>query len=88
MMSSYSPNKVTVIGHTHPDTDSICSAIAYAWLKNHTDAPIYEAKSAGSINRETAFALEYSGVPKPKICRICVGGAGRGFLGGVCRKDV
>ena len=67
-MNSYAPNKVTVIGHTHPDTDSICSAIAYAWLKNHTDAPIYEAKSAGSINRETAFALEYFGVPKPKIC--------------------
>ena len=32
--------KVNVIGHLHPDTDSICSAIAYAHLKNeveHTD---------------------------------------------------
>ena len=60
--------KITVIGHKNPDTDSICSAIAYAWLKNHTDAPIYEAKSAGSINQGTAFALKYFGVPKPKIC--------------------
>ena len=68
MMNSYSPNTITVIGHTHPDTDSVCSAIAYAWLKNHTDAPIYEAKSAGSINRETAFALKYFGVPKPPVC--------------------
>ena len=25
--------KVLVIGHKNPDTDSICSAIAYAWLK-------------------------------------------------------
>ena len=67
-MNSYAPNQVTVIGHTHPDTDSVCSAIAYAWLKNQTDAPIYEAKSAGSINRETAFALKYFGVPQPQIC--------------------
>ena len=32
--------KVNVIGHLHPDTDSVCSAIAYAHLKNeveHTD---------------------------------------------------
>ena len=68
MKNPYSHNKITVIGHTHPDTDSVCSAIAYAWLKNQTDEPIYEAQSAGSINRETAFALEYFGVPQPRIC--------------------
>ena len=68
MMTQHLQSKITVIGHTHPDTDSVCSAIAYAWLKNHTDAPVYEAKSAGPINRETAFALKYFGVPKPKIC--------------------
>ena len=68
MEKLHSHNKVTVIGHTHPDTDSVCSAIAYAWLKNHTDEPVYEAKCAGSINRETAFALQYFGVPQPQIC--------------------
>ena len=67
-MDSYSPNKITVIGHTHPDTDSVCSAIAYAWLKNQTGNPVHEAKSAGSINRETAFALQYFGIPQPQIC--------------------
>ena len=30
--------KVNVIGHLHPDTDSICSAIAYAYLKNQIGA--------------------------------------------------
>ncbi|MBQ4576544.1 MAG: DHH family phosphoesterase, partial [Firmicutes bacterium] len=30
-------NKITVIGHKNPDTDSICSAIAYAQLKNQID---------------------------------------------------
>lgn len=68
MMDAYSQNKITVIGHTHPDTDSVCSAIAYAWLKNQTDDAVYEAKCAGSINRETAFALEYFGVPYPRVC--------------------
>ena len=27
-------NKVWIIGHKNPDTDSICAAIAYAELKN------------------------------------------------------
>lgn len=67
-MDANSQNKVTVIGHTHPDTDSVCSAIAYAWLKNQTGDAVYEAKCAGSINRETAFALEFFGVPQPQVC--------------------
>ena len=67
-MDVHSQNKITVIGHIHPDTDSVCSAIAYAWLKNQTGDGIYEAKSAGSINRETAFALEFFGVAQPQIC--------------------
>ena len=32
--------KVNVIGHLHPDTDSICAAISYAYLKNQIDKPI------------------------------------------------
>ena len=34
-MDQKKPKKVYVIGHKNPDTDSICSAIAYANLKNH-----------------------------------------------------
>lgn len=61
-------NKVTVIGHTHPDTDSVCSAIAYAWLKNRTEPDRYEARCAGPVNQETAFVLRYFGVEQPWIC--------------------
>ena len=46
--------KIYVIGHKNPDTDSICSAIAYADIKNRTEEnPVYEAKRAGQINEET-----------------------------------
>lgn len=61
-------NKIIVIGHTHPDTDSVCSAIAYTWLKNCTEPGRYEARCAGPVNQETAFALDYFGVEQPRIC--------------------
>lgn len=41
--------KVYVIGHRNPDTDSICSAIAYANLKNQVEGNGYEAYRAGNI---------------------------------------
>ena len=50
--------KIYVIGHKNPDTDSICSAIAYADIKNRTEEnPVYEAKRAGQINEETLYVL-------------------------------
>ena len=36
-------NKIYVIGHRNPDTDSICSAIAYAYLINQTGEVEYVA---------------------------------------------
>lgn len=58
---------VRVIGHKNPDTDSICSAIAYAYLKNQiSDAP-HEPRRAGHINKETKFVLKYFGVRKPRM---------------------
>ena len=60
--------KVNVIGHLNPDTDSICSAIAYAYLKNKAgDTNIYEARRAGAVNRETAFALKHFGFAEPPL---------------------
>ena len=50
--------KIYVIGHKNPDTDSICSAIAYADIKNRTENPVYEAKRAGQINEETLYVLK------------------------------
>ena len=45
-------NKVYVIGHKNPDTDSICSAIAYADIKNRTTKGTYVAKRAGQIMKK------------------------------------
>jgi manganese-dependent inorganic pyrophosphatase len=59
--------KVNIIGHLHPDTDSICSAIALAYLKNQTSDIEYEPRRAGTINRETAFVLKHFGVPEPQL---------------------
>ena len=39
--------KVNIIGHQNPDTDSICSALAYAWFKNRQGGAVYEARRAG-----------------------------------------
>lgn len=59
-------NKIYVIGHKNPDTDSICSAIAYAYLKNRMDDKEYVAKRAGQINEETQFVLNYFGMEVPE----------------------
>ncbi len=61
-------HKVVVIGHKNPDTDSICSAIAYAALKNETSDLVCEPRRAGRLNQETAFVLKKFGVTKPRMC--------------------
>lgn len=58
--------KIYIIGHKNPDTDSICSAIAYAYLKNIEHPGHYAARRAGNINNETAFVLEYFGADVPE----------------------
>lgn len=58
---------IRVIGHRNPDTDSICSAISYAWLKNHTSDETYEPRRAGEISRETQFVLDHFHVKTPKL---------------------
>ena len=63
-----SRHKVNIIGHQNPDTDSICSAICYAWLKNQLGGATYEARRAGKLNRETAFVLKYFGMEPPRLC--------------------
>lgn len=57
---------VFVVGHRNPDTDSICSAIAYAELKNQTDdSMVYIPARAGQLNAETHYVLERFGVAHP-----------------------
>ena len=58
--------KIYVIGHKNPDTDSICSAIAYCDIKNRTTQDSkYIAKRAGQINEETEYVLNRFGVQPP-----------------------
>lgn len=57
---------IFVIGHKNPDTDSICSAISYAYLKNQISDESYKPMRAGSINPETAYVLDYFKVDEPK----------------------
>ena len=58
--------KIFVIGHKNPDTDSICSAIAYCDIKNRTTQESrYIPKRAGQINEETEYVLNRFGVQPP-----------------------
>ena len=56
-----------VIGHKNPDTDSICSAICYAYLKHKITGEEYIPCRAGEINGETAFVLDHFHVAPPQL---------------------
>lgn len=64
-LKSNSCRNTLVIGHRNPDTDSICSAIAYAELKNKLMGGGYCAGRAGRISSETKFVLDSFGVKEP-----------------------
>jgi manganese-dependent inorganic pyrophosphatase len=58
---------IYIIGHKSPDTDSICSAIAFAYfLKEKSGLETISAR-AGNINSETKFVLEKFGFPEPEL---------------------
>lgn len=60
--------KITVIGHKNPDTDSVCSAIAYAELKNRlANSDLYVPRRAGEINAETRFVLKQFQTDVPEL---------------------
>lgn len=61
--------KVYVVGHKNPDTDSICSAIAYAELKKKVTGEEYVARRAGQINEETQYVLSRFGVKAPELLK-------------------
>ena len=60
-------DRVYITGHKNPDTDSICSAIAYAELKRKTGDSDYLACRCGDINEETQFVLQHFEVPEPDL---------------------
>ena len=56
--SELAKKPVYIVGHKNPDTDSICSAIAYAYLKNKCDDTCkYIPARAGQVNQETQYVL-------------------------------
>ena len=59
-------DKIYVVGHKSPDTDSVTSAIAYANLKNALGMKEVVAAAAGDINDETKFLLDYFKVAYPE----------------------
>lgn len=59
--------KIYVIGHRNPDSDSICSAIAYAELRRRQGLAGVRAARAGNINQQTQFVLDYLGVDIPVL---------------------
>ncbi|MBR3458109.1 MAG: putative manganese-dependent inorganic diphosphatase, partial [Selenomonadaceae bacterium] len=61
-----STKPIYTIGHRNPDTDSICSAIGYAHLKQAMGENVVPAR-AGKVNAETKFALEHFRVEQPLL---------------------
>ncbi|MFP3358799.1 manganese-dependent inorganic pyrophosphatase [Planococcus sp. SIMBA_143] len=61
-------SKVFVLGHKNPDTDSICSAIAYTHLKKELGMDA-EAIRLGEANNETLFALEHFKAQNPRLVK-------------------
>ena len=57
--------KTYVFGHKSPDTDSMCSAISYSYLKNQLGMET-EPRVLGNLNLETKFVLKYFNVSEPK----------------------
>ena len=61
------PERIFVVGHKNPDTDSICSAIAYAELCQLQGRSNVFPGRAGGLNRQTEFVLDNLGQPQPQL---------------------
>ena len=63
-------SEILVSGHRNPDTDSICSAVAYAFLGNATQTGnVYKAVRCGPLPRQTSYVFEKAGVKPPEFIR-------------------
>lgn len=74
--------QIFVTGHKSPDTDSICTSIAYAKLQELQGVNAIPVR-AGEINKESAFALQYFKVePQPLVTDLYV------KVGKAVRRDI
>ena len=60
-------NKIYVIGHINPDTDSIAAAMGYAWLLRERDGAETVAARAGALNPQTAWVLKQLNLDAPVL---------------------
>ncbi|MCA9969733.1 MAG: DHH family phosphoesterase, partial [Anaerolineales bacterium] len=66
-MTQKKTNRIYVIGHVNPDTDSIASAVGYAWLlQDQMDAEVIPAR-AGQLNPQTTWVLSRLGLEPPLL---------------------
>jgi len=72
-----------VFGHRNPDTDAICSALAYADLLQRTGRPDAVAACCGPPNKRTAYVLEQAGLAPPRMVMDV-----RPAVENVCRRGV
>jgi manganese-dependent inorganic pyrophosphatase len=61
------PDPIYVIGHVNPDTDSIASAMGYAWLLRERDGTNAVPARAGAVNPQTAYVLKTLGLETPTL---------------------
>ncbi|MBW7457840.1 DHH family phosphoesterase, partial [Paenibacillus sepulcri] len=66
--------KILIFGHKNPDTDTICSAIAYADLKTQLGLNV-EAVRLGEVNGETQYALTQFNTAAPRLVETVAGEA-------------
>ncbi|QUW23776.1 manganese-dependent inorganic pyrophosphatase [Sporosarcina sp. Marseille-Q4063] len=71
--------KVLVFGHKNPDTDTITSAISYAYLKKQLGMNA-EAVRLGEVTGETAFALDHFGFDAPRLIKLAAPEASKVIL--------
>lgn len=58
---------IFILGHKHPDIDSIAAAIAYQYYKEHTDQRKYVAAAASELTPELIWLLDYLGLERPVV---------------------
>ena len=61
------PDQIYVVGHVNPDTDSIASAMGYAWLLRERDGSSTIAARAGALNAQTSWVLKTVGLEAPVL---------------------
>ncbi|MDZ4159688.1 MAG: DHH family phosphoesterase, partial [Anaerolineaceae bacterium] len=63
----FTTTSIYVVGHVNPDTDSIASAIGYAWLLHEREGMDTIAARAGAINQQTGWVLKYLDLEPPVL---------------------